>query len=311
MNIQQFQYVLAVAENKHFELAASKCFVTQSTLSTMISKLEDEIGIQIFDRKKKPVAVTKEGQLIIEHLKIICTDIDHFIELSKELKGEIKGNLSISAIPTIAPFLLPLFLQNFATKFQDLNIHVNEQTTDEIIRQIKSRELDIGIVSIPIHDKDLVELKLYDEPFVFYNAGISAAKSMSIKKINLNNLCLMEEGHCMRTQVLKLCDLTKMKSPSKLNFQFKAGSIDSLLRFVKANKATTLLPYLSVIDFSVSEKKHLSHFLSPVPYRSVGLVVHRHFVKKKILSMLQKEIQASLAPVLSLKNIHGEKLDPI
>jgi LysR family hydrogen peroxide-inducible transcriptional activator len=171
MNIQQLQYVLAVAENRHFELAAQKCFITQSTLSTMISKFEDEIGLQIFDRKNKPVSITTEGQIIIEQLKNIINDIEQLNELVKEIKGEIKGNLSISVIPTIAPYLLPLFMQSFASKFPDLNIKVKEQTTHEIIRNLKSRELDIGIISIPVEDKDIVEHKLYDEPFVFYDAG--------------------------------------------------------------------------------------------------------------------------------------------
>eukprot|EP01036_Dinobryon_divergens_P048933 gene48933-65614_t len=123
----------------------------------MISKFEDEIGIKIFDRKKKPVELTAEGQVIIEQLKVIWKNIEQFTELTKEIKGEIKGTLTISVIPTVAPFLLPLFLQDFAAKFPQLVIKVKEQTTGEIIRQIKSRELDIGIISIPVKDKDIVE----------------------------------------------------------------------------------------------------------------------------------------------------------
>ncbi len=307
MNIQQFNYILAVAEFKHFELAAEKCNITQSTLSTMISKFEEEIGIEIFDRKKKPVQVTKEGSTIIEQLKIITADIDQLKELTKEVKGEIKGNLTLSVIPTIAPFLLPLFLQDFAAKFPNLNIVVREETTSEIVRKIKSRELDIGILSIPIEDKDIIEVKLYDEPFVFFDASDAESSSVSIQKINTNNLCLMEEGHCMRTQVLKLCDLIRTSIDTKLNFEYKAGSIDSLLRFVKANRATTLLPYLSIVDFSENEKKHVSYFSEPVPYRSIGLVVHRHFVKKRLLETLQKNITEKI----SLKEIIGEQLLPL
>lgn len=307
MNIQQFNYILAVAEFKHFELAAEKCNITQSTLSTMISKFEEEIGIEIFDRKKKPVQVTKEGSTIIEQLKIITADIDQLKELTKEVKGEIKGNLTLSVIPTIAPFLLPLFLQDFAAKFPNLNIVVREETTSEIVRKIKSRELDIGILSIPIEDKDIIEVKLYDEPFVFFDASDAESSSVSIQKINTNNLCLMEEGHCMRTQVLKLCDLNRTSIDTKLNFEYKAGSIDSLLRFVKANRATTLLPYLSIVDFSENEKKHVSYFSEPVPYRSIGLVVHRHFVKKRLLETLQKNITEKI----SLKEIIGEQLLPL
>ena len=246
MNIQQIQYLLAVAEVRHFELAAKKCFITQSTLSTMISKFEDAIGIIVFDRKKKPVELTTEGAAIIEQLKTVNRELEHLHELAKEIKGEVKGNLTISVIPTIAPFLLPLFIQSFAAKFPGLNIIINEQTTGEIIRQIESRELDIGIISIPVKESNLIEYKLYDEPFVFYDAGMKSEDPVSAKKLDVRKLCLLEEGHCMRTQVVKLCDLRKKRLQNNLNFEYKAGSIDSLMRFVKANQATTLLPYLGI-----------------------------------------------------------------
>ena len=311
MNIQQFQYILAVAEHRHFELAAEKCFITQSTLSTMISKFEEEIGFKIFDRKKKPVEITDEGQTVIEQLKIITRNISQLQEITQEVKGEITGTLSLSVIPTIAPFLLPLFLQDFAAKFPGLSIKVREETTAEITRKLKSRELDIGILSTPLEVNDLVETKLYDEPFVFYDPGNVNSSTISVKKMKMKNLCLLEEGHCMRTQVLQLCDLNKKQTDRMLNFEFQAGSIDSLLRFVKSSGATTLLPYLAVHDFSKVEKKHLSQFTSPVPYRSVGLVVHRHFVKKKILDILQTEILQKISPILPQMNIKGEQLLPV
>lgn len=298
-----------VAEHKHFELASDKCFVTQSTLSTMISRFEDEIGVQIFDRKKKPVQVTQEGALIIDQLKTITNQVDQLQELVKEIKGEIKGHLRLSVIPTIAPFLLPLFLQDFASKFPGLQIHVTEETTSEIVKKIKSRELDIGILSIPMEDKDLLEIQLYDEPFVYFDAAAENLANKSIKKLNKEALYLMEEGHCMRTQVMKLCEINKKSKVRKLNFEYKAGSIDSLLRFVKVNKANTLLPYLSTINFSTEEISHVSQFSSPVPYRSVGLVVHRHFVKKMILEILRNDIIEKVKHFLPNK-VKGELLMP-
>jgi LysR family hydrogen peroxide-inducible transcriptional activator len=311
MNIQQFQYIMAVAEDRHFEVAARKSCITQSTLSTMISRFEDEIGIIIFDRKKRPVELTTEGEQILDQLKKIHAEIDHLNEMAKEMKGEVKGNLSISVIPTIAPYLLPLFLQDFATKFSNLKIMVKEQTTGEIIRQIKSRELDIGILSIPVREKDIIEWKLYDEPFVFYDAGTSYEDSISAEQLDLSKLCLLEEGHCMRTQVLNLCELHKMILKSKLNFEYKAGSINSLMRFVKANGATTLLPYLSTLELSDKERRHIIRFADPIPYRTVGIVVHRHFVKNKILDMLKQEIREKISGILPEMNITGEKLLPL
>jgi LysR family hydrogen peroxide-inducible transcriptional activator len=311
MNLQQFQYILAVAEYKHFELASEKCSITQSTLSTMISKFEDEIGFKIFDRKKKPVSLTFEGQIIIEQLKIITNNIDQLKELTKAVKGEVSGNLTLSVIPTIAPFLLPVFLQDFASQFPNLTIKIREETTTEIMRKLKSRELDIGILSIPLNDTELIESKLYDEPFLYYDAEQLESKYISAKTISMKNMYLMEEGHCMRTQVLQLCDLNEKVGSSKLNFEYKAGSIDSLLRFVKTNKATTLLPLLATLDFSADENKHLSKFANPAPFRSVGLVVHRHFVKKKLLAALLKDIQLKILPLLPTMPDEGPALNPL
>lgn len=290
MNIQQFQYILAVAEFKHFELAAEKCFISQSTLSTMISKFEDEIGIKIFDRSKKPVSLTREGSILLEQLKIITHDIEKLREITKEIKGEISGKLNLSVIPTVAPFLLPMFLQDFASQFPNLIITVKEDTTEEILKKIKSREVDIGIVSIPLDDKEIVEIKLYDEPFLYYDSRDISKGKVSINKNISERICLMEEGHCMRAQMLELCNISKNKSKPILNFEYKAGSIDSLTRFVKSNRLTTLLPYLSTIGFNEEERKYLSKFKAPTPYRSIGLIVNRHFVKKKVLDKLKANI---------------------
>lgn len=311
MNIQQFQYVLALAETRHFETAAAKCFITQSTLSTMISKFEEEVGIVIFDRKRKPLELTAEGVLLVDHLNIIVREINQLGELAKEIKGEVKGELTMSVIPTIAPFLLPLFLQSFAQQFPGLRILVKEETTDEIMRQLKARVLDIGILSTPLDDKDLVEWKLYDEPFVYYDAGRKQPKSVSIDKLDMRNIVLLEEGHCMRTQVLHFCDLKRKPISNKLNFEFKAGSIDSVLRFVKANKAATLLPYLATSGMNAYELNRVSRISGGEPYRCIGIVTHRHFVKKRILEMLHQEIVAKVAKVMPARRLLGQELKPL
>jgi LysR family transcriptional regulator, hydrogen peroxide-inducible genes activator len=294
MNIQQFQYVLAVAQYKHFETAAAHCFISQSTLSTMISRLEDELGLQLFDRKTKPVSITNDGKLIIDQLKIIMADIGQLEEQVNEIKGEVKGRLRIAVIPTIAPFLLPLFLQNFAARFPGLHIQVKEQTTPEILRLIKSRDLDIGILSIPLSDPDLKTIPLYHEPFVYFDAAQTNNCSVSLSELALEDLYLLEEGHCLRTQVLKLCDVQREAGLSKLNFEYKAGSIDSLLRFVKANSAATLIPFLATIGMPIEDAAHIRPFAPSVPYRTVGMVVHRHFVKKHVLNLLEEAIRSSV-----------------
>ncbi len=311
MNIHQFKYVLAVAEWKQFELAAERCFVTQSTLSTMIAKFEEELGMTVFDRKKKPVEITAEGHLILNRLKVILNEIDGMKEMVKELKGEVSGQLTIAVIPTVAPFLLPLFLQEFAATFPTLKISVREQTTNEIVRGLKNRDIDIGLLSVPLNEPELIEHALYDERFLFYDAGHKGHHKVKVEEAADSNLCLLEEGHCMRTQVLSLCDIKEGAYASGLSFDYKAGSIDSLMRFVKANKATTLLPELATYNMAYQDKKHLREFKGAIPYRSIGLIVHRHFVKKKVLQSLSDAILKATDSILPKLKGTKNKLLPL
>lgn len=294
MNIQQFQYVLAVAEHRHFAKAAEKCFISQSTLSTMIIKLEEELGINIFNRSEKPVGITKEGQKIIEQLKIITVEISRLNEICYELKGEIAGTLKIACIPTVAPFLLPLFMHEFARRYPELTLEVKELRSQDIIDMLKSRELDVGIVSTPIEERDLLEYPLYSEPFVLYDTSRIPTDKKDVRKLKMDNFWLLEEGHCMRDQVLEICGTDREESQPSQNIRFKAGSIGSLIRFVQSNKGKTLLPYLSILDLPVNEKQHITDFKQYRPTRDIGLLVHRHFVKEKALKQLKAEIVKSI-----------------
>lgn len=299
MNIQQFKYILAVAELRHFEDASEKCFISQSTLSTMIGKFEDEIGIKIFDRKTKPVTVTREGKKIVEQLHIILKEIDSLQNITQELKGEQSGELKIGIIPTIAPYLLSLFLAEFVNTFPKIQVIVQEMTTSVIQNKLRQRDIDVGIAAIPLEDRELLEIHLYDEPFILYDTQKTRPKNKTVEvdEIDFSNLWLLQEGHCLRTQVEQICNLSHTQPNRLINLEFKAGSIDSLVRFTKDQKGVTLLPYLATFDLSKEEQKYLRKFKPPVPIRSVGLIVHKHFVKKVILEELQKIIQKSVLPL--------------
>lgn len=298
MNIQQFMYVLAVAEYQHFENAAAKCFISQSTLSTMISRFEDEIGIKIFDRKKKPVTATKEGQLIINQLKQITYGISQLHELTREIKGEVEGSIKIGCIHTVAPFILPLFLNDFAQKHPDLNIQIKESSTAEIIRLLKSRDLDIGIISPPLHEPELIEYPLYEEEFVHFDVTGTSINKISISELSAVNFWLMEESHCMRSQVVRICDLENKEQHAIQNISFKAGSIDSLTRFTKASGGKTLLPLLSLSGFHHNDMKYIRFFTDPIPSRMIKLVTHHHFVKHRIIKILSEEIIRKVHPAI-------------
>ncbi len=299
MNIQQFQYVLAVVDSKNFELAAERCFVTQSTLSTMIGRLEDEIGIKIFNRKTKPVSLTDEGSQIVNRLRIIINEVDSLENVVQEIKGEMIGELRIGVIPTIAPYLLPLFLSKFASQFPKVKMIIREMTTANIRKALLNRSLDIGILALPIDDPDLIEQELYTEPFMIYDCRKKkAVNKISINELDYSRLWLLQEGHCLRTQVYQICERSNKSPKNNLNFEFESGSMDSLLRFTKANKGMTIIPYLASLCFSGQEKENILEFKVPSPVRSVGLLTHKFFVKTKLANELQKNIRDSVSKLI-------------
>jgi len=299
MNIQQFQYVLAVVDSKNFELAAEKCFITQSTLSTMIGRFESEIGIKIFNRKTKPVSITKEGAQIVKRLRIVDSEVESLKNVIQEIKGEMVGELRIGIIPTIAPYLLPLFLQKLAHRFPQVKIIVKEIPTAQITESLKNRSLDIGLLALPILDSELEEQELYVEPFLVYDCrDIKSPSRISINNLDYSKLWLLQEGHCLRTQVHQICDKSNKSSKCELNFEFESGSMDSLLRFTKYNEGMTIIPFLASLDFPIEDKRNILEFKAPIPSRSVGLIMHKFFVKKRLANELKKIIQDAVLELL-------------
>ncbi len=299
MNIQQIEYVLAVVDLKNFQLAAEKCFVTQSTLSTMIGKLEAELGIKIFNRKTKPVTITTEGEAIIESMRGVIYEIDSMKNVVAELKGKLEGELKVGVIPTIAPYLLPLISNEFAEAIPKVNIKVKEMTTAEISESLKMRTLDIGILALPLDDAEIDEIEIYSEPFLVYDCTEDDHnKKVTLEELDYSKMFLLEEGHCLRTQVQKICELSNLYSSNYNNFDFQSGSMESLMRITKSRKGLTIIPYLAINNFSQEEQSRIIEFQSPQPARMVGLVTNKFFVKKKLLMELHHVIEKVITPLL-------------
>ena len=168
MTITQLYYVLAVAEYKNFTLAAEKCFVTQPTLSMQIQKLEDELDILIFDRSKKPILLTEVGEKIVNQAKNIVNEAGRIKDIVDQQKGYIGGEFKVGIIPTVMPTLLPMFLNNFIKKYPKVNLIIEEQTTEDIIKKLKNGHLDCAIAATPLEEENLKEIVLYYELFVAY-----------------------------------------------------------------------------------------------------------------------------------------------
>ncbi|MEM9361868.1 MAG: LysR substrate-binding domain-containing protein [Bacteroidota bacterium] len=300
MNIKQLEYVVSLAEQRHFERAAEKCFVSQSTLSTMIGRLEDELGLLLFDRTKKPISVTKEGEALLGQIRMVLKDLEMLSSVVQEIKGEVSGELSIAAIPTVAPFLLPRVLWKFAKRFPKVKIEVRELITQHIEQGLLNREIDMGITATPTHIEDLSEHILYEEPFYLFDYDSNNVKAnINLEEINYDRMYLLEDGHCLSSQIENVCSLSHRHLDTYQNVNFKAGSIDSLIRIVKMNKGLTLLPKLATFDFNENEKKRLSQFNQKTAARTVRLVVHKHFVKQRLLETFLKEIKQEIAPYLT------------
>lgn len=311
MNIQQVEYVLAVSESNNFSQAAEKCFITQSTLSTMIARFEEELGITIFDRSKKPVGITREGEEVIRQLRIIQKEIRNLNEVVDSLKGHLTGELTIGIIPTVAPYLLPYFLNDFVQKLPDLHFVISEMTTAKILEKIEKRELDIGIASLPLKHKDTIEIPIYTEPFLLYDRENPDNSILStLENLDYERLWLLEEGHCMRNQVEHICDLKETRDILR-NLEYKSGSIDTLLKFVNKNKGLTLLPLLATLDMPEEDRKYLRSMEKPIPTRSIGLIVHKHFVKRNILNLIQTEIQLRILPLLGEQDPEQHIVSPV
>ncbi len=303
MNLQQLEYLIAVDSHRHFVKAAEDCYVSQPTLSMMIQKLEEELGVKIFDRSKQPVVPTEAGKEIIQQAKLILKEVNALREISHSLKGELKGELRIGIIPTVAPFLLPIFLKQFLKKYPEIKVKIWEYTTEYIIEKLEKNILDVGILATPLNNSSILEQPLYKEEFFVYaskNETVLNKKYLLAEDINLNHLWLLEEGHCLRSQIVNLCELKK-KEVTNSNLEYEAGSIDSLIKMVDQYEGITILPELAVQHLSVKQKNNIREFKAPVPVREISLVTYRHFVKTRMLETLKQEIMGNVGEHLSQK----------
>lgn len=289
MNFQQINYILAVDLHKNFAVAADKCFVTQPTLSMMIMKLEDELGVKIFDRSKKPVVTTRIGKKVIIQAKRIQAESSRLKEMIMEESGEVSGELKIGIIPTLAPYLLPLFLKQFSLTNPSVKLTIVENITEIISAKLNSGELDIGILATPLLNDSLNEKILFYEKFFLYvsDGSLIAGKNYILPKdIDLNELWLLEEGHCMRAQVLNLCELKKQKDING-TLNYEAGSIETLKNIVDRNRGMTIIPELAAMDFNKNDRKRLIPFKPPEPAREISIVTHKGFIRTKFAEALK------------------------
>jgi LysR family hydrogen peroxide-inducible transcriptional activator len=310
MNIQQLEYILAVDSHRHFATAADKCNVTQPTLSMMIRKLEDELGVRIFDRSKQPVEPTSEGREVILRARQIMADVNHLKEFAKGLRSDVSGEIRIAIIPTLAPYLLPLFLPSFVDAHPLLRVKISELVTQDIIGALKNGDADIGLLATPLHEPKLVEHPVFYEEFFAYTSDEKASKKKYLlpKDIDLSKLWLLEEGHCFRNQVFNLCELKKKDIESD-RLHYQAGSLETLKNLVDHNKGITILPLLATRELTKAQREKVRSFAPPKPVREISLVVNTNYSRKSILHAIKKAIEDCMPEEAKMKNLKANVLE--
>jgi LysR family hydrogen peroxide-inducible transcriptional activator len=310
MTITQLKYALAIAEYKNFTKAAEKCFVTQPTLSTQIQKLEDELDILIFDRGKKPIAVTDVGRKIIFQARNIVNEADRIKDIVDQQKGFIGGEFRLGIIPTVMPTLLPMFLNNFIKKYPKVKLKIEELTTEEIITRISDGHLDAAIASTPLESDNIKERVLYYEPFVAYipnNHRLRDKKTIEIDDLDIEDMLLLEDGHCFRDGVINLCKTFKNQTDD--SFQLESGSIETLIKLSNEGMGMTLLPYLHTLDVREKLSPNLRHFKEPSPAREVSIIYHKSELKMQIIDAMHDVISGVVRGAIAFQNV--EIISPV
>jgi LysR family transcriptional regulator, hydrogen peroxide-inducible genes activator len=303
MTLTQLEYIVALDTHRHFALAAEHCFVTQPTLSMQIQKLEDELGVKIFDRTKQPVIPTEIGTLILTQTRITLREAQMVKQIINDQKDALSGELRIGIIPTLAPYVLPPLYKSMKEKYPELNLIIKESITEDVIDELKNNRLDCGLVVTPLNDPSIKEDALfYEELFVYVSKknALSDKKYVLANEIDPSKLWLLEEGHCFRSQVLNLCEL---KKSSDFHFQYETGNIDTLKRMVEKSDGLTILPELAVMEFTKTEMNQVKRLKQPSPAREVSIVTHRDHIKRKLIKTLKEEIISIVPePMQKLRN---------
>lgn len=286
MTLQQLEYIVAVEKYRHFLKAAEACYVRQPTLSMMIHKLEEELGVNIFDRNSHPVKPTPIGTKIIDQAKIILYKASQLKEMAVSERDQESGKIFMGIIPTVAPYILPKLFKNINERYPNIELRVSETKTSDIINQLEHAELDMALLATPLNNVNILEIPIYYEKFMAYvspSEPIYNKNEIETYHIPLEHLWVLKEGHCFRNQILRICE-----SKSKFSSIYEAGSIDTLIKIVDENGGYTIIPELHVDLLSEEQKKNIRKIVNPEPNREISLAVRYDYVKERLLNIMAK-----------------------
>jgi LysR family hydrogen peroxide-inducible transcriptional activator len=248
--------------------------------------------------------LTEVGKKIVEQAKVIVDESNRILDIVHQQKGYIGGQFKLGIIPTVMPTLLPMFLQNFTKKYPKVKLIIEELTTDEIVRKLTDGHIDAAIAATPLENEAIKERPLYYEPFVGFipqNHRLFNNKYITSDELEIEDLLLLEDGHCFKDSILNLCRSHKIDN--KKGFQLESGSFDTLIKLSKEGLGMTLLPYLHTIDLNDLDKTHLREFKSPPPARELSLIYHKSQLKMQLIEALQKTIDGVIRGAISFSDV--------
>jgi LysR family hydrogen peroxide-inducible transcriptional activator len=269
-----------------------------------IQKLEEELGVQIFNRAKKPIRLTKVGSEILIQARKIISESKRMEDVVAQEKGFIGGDFTLGIIPTVMPTLLPMFLNTFLKSYPKVNLKIEELTTENIIKKLEEGKIDAGICATPLKQEKIIERPLYYEPFVAYVPGnhrLAKSSQINVEDLENEDILLLQDGHCFKNQVLSMCSLAKSGMNGRLNL--KSGSFETLVNLANEGLGMTLVPYLNANNLSEKNAQNIIHFPAPPPAREISIIYHKRQLKLQIIEALKESISSVVRGAIAFDDV--------
>lgn len=308
MNLRDLQYIIAVAETRHFGHAAERSFVSQPTLSGQIKKLEEELGVAIFERTNRSVEITPVGETILVHARQIMEQVDAIEQLARASQDPLAGPLRVGAIPTLSPYLMPLILLPLKKQHPQMKLVLSEELTDTLLERLRNHEIDAALLATPVDEPDLASLPLFEEPFwIAYprKHPFYTKDKITRKDLEHENLLLLAEGHCLADQAMEVCHLQERSNQGDFA-DLRAASLETLLQLVGAGFGCTLVPALAMRGSWTTGSGVVAQPLTlPHASRQVSLVYRHSFPRRSALEAFAEVIRRNLPNTVTLVGQSG------
>jgi len=298
MNLRDLEYLIAIDEERHFNKAAERCFVSQPTLSGQLKKLEEELGVQLVERNKRQVKMTEVGNAVVKQARRILVETKSLKEIAQRFHDPMSGELHVGLIPTVAPYLLPKIMPSLKKKCADLQLWLHEHQTAVLLKKLRNTELDLLILALPVDTDEFSDIDLFHEPFWLAapdNSAFANKKKLKLNQLEGHEILLLEEGHCLRGQALDVC----FSAGAKEYDGFQATSLETLRYMVAEGIGMTLMPELAV-PTNARRNDNIKYipFEKPKPLRRIGLLYrknsYREYTYQVLADIIKKQMKLKL-----------------